>query len=173
MWLVCEHSIPSLCALHAFTLHFSDDSSDSGHPKVTALLASGKKVLVGTDVGTVGIIDSETCEVLHCLQWHAQKVRTLLLMPAEMEPCVCSETPLAESSVENSGGARRTSTRKIIRQRTLSDTDLPSLPDNNPMSIHNAEPERHMVASIGNGRTGMTEASPSKSNDICLRLWRC
>lgn len=137
------------------------------HPKVTALVTSGKKVLVGTDIGTVGIIDSEMCEVLHCLQWHTHKVRTLLLMPKEMEPCICSEISLAESQLLN-----RSSTRKLVHQRTLSDADLISLPDN-PCKVHNAELERCMVASIGNGKACIAETNQSKKNDVCLLLWRC
>ena len=159
-----------------FKLHFSGVASDNIHPKVTALVATGKNVLVGTDFGTVGIIDSETCEVLHCLKWHNTKVRTLLLMPKEMEPCVCSELPLAESNQQNSITRllNRPSTHKLLRQRTISDSELPSLTESSE-SVLNSELEKYtcMVASIGNGRAGIVETNLSKKDDVCMLLWRC
>ena len=152
---------------------FSGAERDNIHPKVTALVASGKNVLVGTDFGTVGIIDSETCDVLHCLKWHNTKVRTLLLMPKEMEPCVCSELPLAESNQQNSVTRllNRPSARKLLRQRTVSDSSLPDSSGNVP----NSELEKYtsMVASIGNGRAGIVETNLSKKDDVCMLLWRC
>ena len=156
----------------------SESDSLQPHPKVTAIAASGKKVLVGTDIGIVGIIDSETCLIIHILQWHASKVRSLLLMPKQIEPCVCPEIPLPEFHREHSGSGTehfiRSPSRKIVRQQTLTDSDLISLTDANPCIIHGAERAENniMVASIGNGRRGLTDAHCSK-NDVSLLLWRC
>ena len=147
------------------------------HPKVTAIATNGKKVLVGTDVGTVGVIDSETCEVLYCLQWHASKVRTLLVMPKEMEPCICPEFPLAEYQSQSVSGTQlflRAPLRKIVHQRTLSESDLISLADVNPCLVDTLEQrESCIVASIGNGRRTVTDTNLSKKNDVTLLLWRC
>ena len=147
------------------------------HAKVTAVATSGRKVLVGTDVGTVGIIDSETCQVLQSLKWHTSKVRSLLLMPKEMEPCICSELPLPEIRRDDLvGGTKlmaRAPMRTIVHQRTLSDSDMASLSDVNPTVVEPEQQEGRVVASIGNGRGGgVIETDPDKRN-VSLLLWRC
>lgn len=154
--------------LHIFTLFFPPDDASTANPKVTALIASGKKVVVGTDFGTVGIIDSETGTVLHCLQWHTEKVRTLLLMPTEMEPCICSEIPLPESESSSFSQVHKS----IVRQPQITvDPEFVSLVEN-PYSVPNSEPERTMVASIGNGRRQFI-AEDTAGSDVRLLAWRC
>ena len=167
-------------ALQIELFHFTEESGiSSPHAKVTAVVTSGRKVLVGTDVGTVGIIDSETCQVLYCLKWHSSKVRCLLLMPKEMEPCICSEVPLPEMHRNDSVGTKllpRAATRTFVHQRSLSESDLTSLSDINPGMVVAAkaeESERRMVASVGNGRGGgVIETNLDKKN-VTLLLWNC
>ena len=165
---VCTMYDARVILVFSFPASPHTDSTKSANPKVTALTASGKKVIVGTDFGTVGIIDSEFGTVLHCLQWHAEKVRTLLLMPHQMEPCICSEIPLPEVDTP--------SFSKLHRQsRNVSDfssePELVSLVEN-PYSLPNEEPHRTMVASIGNGRKRFIDEGTT-GNDVRLLVWRC
>ena len=132
-------------------------------------------MLMGTDFGTVGVLDSETCQVLHCLQWHIEKVRTLLLMLKVMEPCVCSDIPLAECDTPSFSTQlhHRPPTRsRLSRQLTIDSDQIPSLPDN-PCEVPNVEPERSMVASIGNGRKRFLKTHLSQTtfpNELYLLL---
>jgi hypothetical protein len=171
-WDLQKRQYKAMCSTDSFTKCESSKSA-----QVTVVATSGKKVLVGTDIGSVGIIDSETCQVLHCLQWHTSKVRSLLLMPKEMEPCVCAEIPLPEFHREDSVGTTkllaRAPTRTLVHQRTLSDSDMISLTDVNPSVVVDTGMEGSMVASIGNGRGGgVIEVDPDKKN-VTLLLWRC
>ena len=68
-------------------------SPDNLTLQVTALAACGKKVFLGMDSGAVGILDSETFQMLHTLHWYNGKVRTLLVMPKEIRSCICAEAP--------------------------------------------------------------------------------
>lgn len=172
---------------------FAAVSSSMPHPKVTALAATGRKVLVGTQDGAVGVVDSKTCLVITCLSWHTSKIRSLLVMPPEMEPCVCSELPLPELERDDSVGTKlaRKPTRMLVHQKCMSETDFTSISDNNPTattaagtnttdgedgdteetSLRGAGP---MVASIGNGRGGggaLDETNSDKKN-VTLLLWR-
>ena len=142
------------------------------HPKVTALAASGRKVIVGTDVGIVGIVESESCRVLHLLHWHTEKVRTLLLMPREMEPCICSEIPLPEPPETFTNILQKQPTRKLIHQPfTIGESEYVSFVEN-PYKVSNMEPEKTMVASIGNGRRKFIQ-DKSDRTDVCMLVWKC
>ena len=56
---------------------------------------------------------------------------------------------------------------RLSRQLTIDSDQLPSLPDN-PCEVPNVEPERSMVASIGNGRKRFTGADTSgKMTSVC------
>ena len=142
--------------------------------QVTALVASGRKILVGTTSGVVGIFDSETFSLLNALHWHKDMVRTLLVMPKEMEPCICSEIPFPEkeedsadksgvtmplTGSENSSPSHRKTTR-ILTQLQPVPKHPPKVQRgisvfsylDNQFRVHNPEPEAVMITSIGNGR---------------------
>jgi hypothetical protein len=146
--------------------------------QVTSLVASGRKILVGTTSGVVGIFDSETRSLLNALHWHKDKVRTLLVMPKEMEPCICSEIPLPEkeedsthtsgvatptTGSENSHG--KTSRRPPKVQRGISQFSYLD----NQFQIHNPEPDAVMITSIGNGRRRYHVHKKNFGNDQLLR----
>ena len=144
--------------------------------QVATLVASGRKILVGTTSGVVGIFDSETLSLLNALHWHKDKVRTLLVMPKEMEPCICSEIPFPEKeedSTHTSGvttpstGSENSSplhahgkTTRILTQLQPVVRHPPKLQRgmsvfsylDNRFRIHNPEPDAIMITSIGNGR---------------------
>ena len=64
-------------------------------------MCTGKKVLAGTSVGMVLVIDSEDIHYLpHCFQWHKDRVLKLLTMPQEMKACVCAEIPFPKDREE-------------------------------------------------------------------------
>ena len=165
--------------------------------QVTALVASGRKILVGTTSGVVGIFDSETFSLLNALHWHKDMVRTLLVMPKEMEPCICSEIPFPEKEEDsaNKSGVTTPSTGSenslpLHDKTTRILTQLQPVPKHPPkvqrgisvfsyldnrFRIHNPEPEAVMVTSIGNGRQRyhiheQTKAEKQNSeNDQLLR----
>ena len=87
-------SVNCVAVVIVLTLHSNSailDTTQSFH--ITTLMCTDRKVLVGTTVGMVAIFDSETTNLLNCFNWHKDKVRTLLAMPREVEPCVCAEVP--------------------------------------------------------------------------------
>ena len=104
--------------------------------QVSTLEAHGKKVFFGTDDGSVGILDSETNQLLRTLHWYDGKVRTLLVMPKEVECCVCAEVP---SPVTMTDTGR---------------THYPKPPDlfKNPHNITVKDRNAVMVTTFGNGR---------------------
>ena len=137
--------------------------------QVTALAASGRKILVGTTSGVVGIFHSETRSLLNALHWHKDKVRTLLVMPKEMEPCICSEIPLPEKkddSAHTSGvttpstGSENSKIAGVLTQLQPASRHPPKIQRgmsqfshlDNQFQIRNPEPEAVMITSIGNGR---------------------
>lgn len=76
--------------------------------QITTLTCSGRKVLVGTTIGAVAIFDSETVTLLNYLNWHKDKVRTLLVMPRQVDPCICAEIPFPRDcldSISSSGAS--------------------------------------------------------------------
>lgn len=111
--------------------------------QVTALAASGKKVFVGTDAGSVGILDSETVQLLRTLHWYNGKVRTLLVMPKEIESCICAEIP-----------AQPDTTKPKKRPQ-----DSTKNPHNTANTDHNAV----IVTTFGNGRTKFSVNEMTKS----------
>ena len=64
--------------------------------KLTCLASSGKAVLVGTNIGTIGIFDAETKKLIRTFKWHVENVQAILIMPEEVIPCMCAEVPFAE-----------------------------------------------------------------------------
>ena len=60
---------------------------------MSALLASGQFVYVGTTVGVIGVWSSEDANLLQRFYYHEHKVRMLLEMPFEVSSCVCPEVP--------------------------------------------------------------------------------
>lgn len=143
--------------------------------QVATLIATGRKILVGTTSGVVGIFDSETRSLLNILHWHKEKVRTLLVMPKEMEPCICSEIPFPEreeeDSVHSSGvttpSTSSTNSSPLHGKTTRILTHLQPTPKHPPrpqrglsvfsyldnrFRIHNPEPDAVMITSVGNGR---------------------
>ena len=123
---------------------------------ILSLAASGGKLFVGTSGGCVGVVDSETCEVLKVFAWHQGKVRTLLVLPKEVEACLCAEVPIVEQP-----GDQTTSAAVSVGSDgdvtsgdpTLGNDSAAIFPkDNNPLFVPNVEPDACMVTSIGNGR---------------------
>ena len=119
---------------------------------MSALLASGQFVYVGTTVGVIGVWSSENATLLKCFHYHEHKVRMLLEMPLQVSPCVCPEVPFPKDSVDGDSM------------------------DNN---INN---DTHLITSIGNGRKKLLlhpNTSSRKSikhlqhdDDICLLTWQ-
>ena len=175
-------------------MHTADDD---GTFQVATLLAHGRKVFIGTTGGTVGVFDSESCQLLNTFDWHKGKVRTLLMMPKEMEPCICSEIPFPEKEEWSNQTADHTNrTRRHPPPVTRQSSAFSYM--NNPMFIPNHDPEAVMICSIGNGRkkfvtNELTKAEklkmfdkaaalktvyrrdgtvPTKGEDVCILAWR-
>ena len=114
--------------------------------QVATLVATGRKILVGSTSGVVGIFDSETRHLLNSFSWHKDKVRTLLVMPKEMEPCICAEIPFPEKAGEEANDV-------ITPPSTASSSETPSplhgkttriLTHLQPASSHRPKPQRGM-----------------------------
>lgn len=97
------------------------------------LAAHDKKVFFGTDGGSVGILDSETLQLIRALHWYDGKVRTLLVMPKEMECCICAEVPAH--------------TQEGSKKSHLKPQDL-----NNPHNVGVRDRNAVMLTTFGNGR---------------------
>lgn len=106
--------------------------------QVSTLAAHGKKVFFGTDCGSVGIIDSETHQLLRSLHWYDGKVRTLLVMPKEVECCICAEVPLPDVSDRGAESSRK----NYKKPQDLKNLHVISSKDRNAV----------MVTTFGNGR---------------------
>ena len=132
--------------------------------QVATLAAHGRKIFVGTTSGTVGVFDSEYLQLLNVFSWHKGKVRTLLIMPKEMEPCVCAEIPYSgtEDPSDESAGKythRFTGQQPPIKPRTGEQFSFM----NNKMFIRNSDPDAVLVTSIGNGRKRFIVNEPTKA----------
>ena len=68
---------------------------------MSALLASGQFVYVGTTVGVIGVWSSEDATLLQIFHYHEHKVRMLLEMPLQVSPCVCPEVPFPKYIIDD------------------------------------------------------------------------
>ena len=142
------------------------------------MVATGRKLFIGTTGGTVGVFDSESGQLLNAFSWHKEKVRTLLVMPKEMEPCVCNEIPFPDqeakqvrsasvptqtlhptSGVKEPSGVERCRIQRGISAFSYFD---------NHHYIHNPEPEAVMITSVGNGRRRYVVNEQSKEDRVKL-----
>ena len=97
---------------------------------------------MGTDSGTVGILDSETQQLTRVLHWYEGKVRTLLVMPKEVECCICAEVPTQPDG------------KKLYKKPQ----DL-----RNPHNTANVDRNAVMVTTFGNGRRKFSVHTVTKS----------
>ena len=133
--------------------HGIDDGSE-----VNTILASEKKIFVGTSDGKVSVLNSETKTFLITYSWHEGKIYKLLLLPEESKLNFCAEIPFKSLELPTS-----TSQIPVI---------------NNPHSIPNPEPDAVMIISIGEGRlkhsvipTSRCEVTSCVSNSHLL-VWK-
>ena len=76
-------------------------TTDEQGLQVSALLASGQYVYVGTTVGVIGVWSSEDAMLLQKIHHHEHKVRMLLEMPLQVSPCVCPEVPFSKDRIDD------------------------------------------------------------------------
>ena len=140
--------------------HTHTQTEDDATFQVVTMVATGKKLFVGTTGGTVGVFDSESGQLLNAFSWHKDKVRTLLVMPKEMEPCVCNEIPFPDQE------AKQVRSTSVPTQTLHPHATEPSGAGRSPMQrgisafsyfdnhhyIRNPEPDAVMITSVGNGR---------------------
>ena len=148
--------------------------------------------MIGTTIGSVAIFDSETFNVISYLSWHREKVRTLLIMPSQVEPCICAEISLPDQENGNRTGknmrsvARRVqsleegvvngSTGQRNTQHSALDNASQARPNFNFQSSHlsndnsvtNPEPESVMITSVGNGKRTYSLHSQTKEDKVKL-----
>lgn len=137
---------------------------------------------MGTTIGSVGIFDSETLDVIQLLTWHKDKVRMLLVMPQQVEACICAEVPFPErenvecdnrdmvSGMESPLTLRQKqcSLKKLVDSRALKMPEYSSQFSylDNKYCILNPEPESSMITSVGNGRCSYSVHSQSKEDQV-------
>ena len=132
----------------------------------------------------MGVVDSETCEVLKVFAWHQGKVRTLLVLPKEVEACLCAEVPIVEQpgdQTTSAAGSVGSDGDVTSGDPTLGNDSVAIFPKDNPLFVPNVEPDACMVTSIGNGkrqfsfsRSGIEQCVSEScvSNDVYLLTWR-
>ena len=149
--------------------------------QVTTLLAHDRKIFIGTTGGLVGIYDSETRQLLNTLSWHKDKVRTLLVMPKETEPCICAEIPFPKQEPEwdasldpapvpgekhtkmyNKIQTQQQSAQKTQYQRGMSMFTYLE----NRYHIPNNEPDAVIITSVGSGRKTYTVHEQTKAEKL-------
>ena len=110
--------------------------------KCESLATHNRKLFVGTTGGCVLVVDAERGVVTNVLGWHVGKVRMLLVMPRQMEPCVCAEVHFGEDGEEVAVGEGEEGD-----------------PTDNPHKIRNpSDPDACVIVSVGNGRKKLTVA---------------
>ena len=115
----------------------------------------------------MGMVDSETCAVLRVFTWHQGKVRTLLVMPREVEACLCAEVPIVDQSDPTSADPRAGEGGGMMAGNPRRGEDeVTTFPTDNPLFVPNAEPDACMVTSIGNGRRQFTFSRSTCAKDI-------
>ena len=138
---------------------------------------------MGSSVGSVAIFDSETMDAVNFFSWHKDKIRMLLLMPPQVEPCICAEVPFLDQDLnetENPGNARhgKGSPSPGMGRRRHSPKKVPMVMSGHARSKHNLsmadndqachvpEPESCMLTSIGNGKCGYSVNMQSKEDQV-------
>ena len=147
--------------------------------QVSNLVCSGRSVIVGSSAGSVAIFDSETANVLRFFSWHKDKVRMLLLMPPQMEPCVSAEVPFPDqdwNDIEKSSSPygmgspahqkdRKHHSPKMKRANgQVRDKNFFKMDSDQEQEMF--EPESCLVTSIGNGKCGYSVNLQSKEDQI-------
>ena len=146
-------------------------------------MCSGRKVLIGTTTGVVAIFDSQTVELLNSFKWHKDKVRMLLAIPRQVEPCICAEIPFPEQETTNRNS--RASSQElgeespsISRRRTAAAkkqafATQPQRSFNSQFSylenkyyLQNPEPESAMIVSVGNGKEAYIVHAQTKEERV-------
>ena len=137
---------------------------------------------MGTSIGSVGIFDSETLDAIQMLTWHKDKVRMLLVMPPQVEACICAEVPFTEledvdhdSAIKKSGGEFTSNGRqRRLSKKPTSTSNLKEKStfvsqmsfEENMYSIQNPEPESNLITSVGNGRCTYSVHTQSKEDKV-------
>ena len=134
---------------------------------------------MGTSIGSVGIFNSKTLEVIQLLTWHKDKVRMLLVMPQQVDACICAEVPFPDQEKEDCVNKKYpmesslTLGRKLFSQK-LEDNRTNKNPVysaqlsylDNKYCIFNPEPESRMITSIGNGRCCYDVHTQTKEDQV-------
>ena len=139
--------------------HTEDATEDDATFQVVTMVATGRKLFIGTTGGTVGVFDSESGQLQNVFSWHKEKVRTLLVMPKEMEPCVCNEIPFPDQEAKQV----RSASAPTQMVHPTSGAEEPSGIERYHY-IHNPEPEAVMITSVGNGRRRYVVNEQSKDD---------
>lgn len=129
---------------------------------------------MGTTIGHVAIFDSETVNLLNYFDWHKDKVRTLLVMPKQVEPCVCAEIPFPEQgSADSTRQSKRDALESTTHSKRSLNLDQPPRSFNrqftyleNDQYITNSDPDSVLVTSVGNGKEGYCLHPQSKEEKV-------
>ena len=152
---------------------YKQQVSDSAPPpdKCESLAAYGRKLFVGTTGGCVLVVDAERGVVNSILGWHVGKVRTLLVMPRQTEPCICAEVHFGEEGGEE---------EETVGEKEEEGED----PTDNPHKMRNpSDPDACVIVSVGNGRRKLMVAKQlsaqqygrtlsARIEDLYLLTWK-
>ena len=142
---------------------------------MTTLTCDAHKLFVGMSAGIIAIFNSETVDLLKCFSWHDKKIRNLLVLPKQIEPCICAETPFLDQdhvTVSSSSLEAQTTTPSLgaNAKREGATEDFSS----NECFVPNPDPYSVMVASVGNGKVGYSVQvqERSRAEEVVLLTWK-
>ncbi len=133
---------------------------------------------MGTTIGAVVIIDSESITLLKYLNWHEDKVRALLVMPEQVGPCICAEIPFPKS--DSCITSKSSSDKSLVpKKKTLvpKKEGIPNVHENlsAPQQCSEVKFSPVLVASIGNGKklynSQNSEKDAEVGNNIIQLTW--
>lgn len=145
--------------------------------QITTLTCTGRKVIVGTSIGAVAVFDSETVSLLNYFSWHKDKVRTLLVMPKQVNPCICAEVPFPHQDIDVSsrqGQEMHMNSRKAPIMKRLAASTAQNHRNftsqfsylENKYCVSNPDPDSVLITSVGNGKEGYSVVSQSKEDRV-------
>ena len=140
--------------------------------QVSSLATSGRHLFIGTTAGTVGMLNSETLQLVTSYHWYKGKCRTLLVMPREMEPCICAEIPFPEKIREPCAPELQSAQTTIVSPRRATQVASPQpvsaggpqykFSQQNPMFLPNRDLDSVLITSVCSGWRKIVDSEMSE-----------
>ena len=130
----------------------------SGPFQISSMKCIDNQIIIGTTIGTVGIVDARNHQVIKILRCHQSEVFHLLPLPLQLASAVCAEMPFTNQNINVAKEEKTT------------------------MQSHYRSFELDMIATVGTGRhdcvfnshqvVAADQAGTLQSNETLLQLWK-